>query len=122
MKRILIVTALLLASGTACPAFYSTGYLAGLLESCGSLPETFEANQENITRVKDCGLSTGYILGIYDANNALSDRAKCFPSTLPSEQAVAAVENWIRQHPERSADPADQSVRTALDEAWTCPQ
>lgn len=121
MKRILVLTIMLLASGQASAAFYGTDYLKQLLDSCNLLTDPFDANQENFTRVKDCGLSTGYILGIWDARNVTSDRSKCFPATLPSEQVVAMVENWIKNHPERWQDSADKSVNSALSEAWSCP-
>lgn len=122
MKRILIVTLLLLASGPASAAFYSTEYLEQLLQNCSSLEETFDASSENFARVKDCGLSTGYILGVFDGLNVISDRSKCIPGTIQSEQVVAVVENWILKHPERRSEAADKSVRSAFAEAWACTQ
>jgi len=121
MKRILILTVLLLASGQAGAAFYGTDYLKQLIDSCNSLPETFDVSQENITRVKDCGLSTRYILGIYDVLNVIADRSKCFPETVQSEQVLAVVENWIENHPEQWHQSADKSVHSAFSEAWSCP-
>lgn len=120
MKRILIVTLLLLASGPVSAAFYSTQYLEQLLENCSSLPATFDASAENFARVKDCGLSTGYILGVFDGLNVISDRSKCIPGTIQSEQVVAAVEKWILEHPERRPEAADKSVSSAFAEAWAC--
>ncbi|MFC1720262.1 Rap1a/Tai family immunity protein [Pseudomonadota bacterium] len=121
MKRFLILTALLLASGQADAAFYSTSYLKQLLDSCNALPGTFEANKENFSSIKDCGLSTGYILGVFDNLNVMADRSRCFPHSLKSEQVVAAVENWIRNNPDRGQEPADRSVNSAISEAWRCP-
>lgn len=122
MKRILMLLLLLSlsVSTTAGAAFYDTEYLNRLIDSCNALPETFEANAENFARVKDCGLSTGYILGIYDALDVMADRSKCPPGTLQSAQAVEAVGNWIRNHPEQSKSPADKSVRLALEQTWSC--
>jgi hypothetical protein len=120
MKRFLILTALLLASGPAGAAFYSTGYLKQLMDSCNALPETFEANKENFVSIKDCGLSTGYVLGVFDALNVMANSSRCFTRTIQSEQVVAAVENWIRNNPDRSHEPADRSVNSALSEAWRC--
>jgi len=122
MKRFLIITALLLASGQAGAAFYSTAYLKQLADNCNALPETFEANKANFARVKDCGLSTGYILGVFDALKVTADRSRCLPGTVQSEQVVAAVENWIGKHPERHHQPADKSVNSAVSEAWGCPE
>ena len=122
MKRFLIFTVLLLASGQASAAFYSTGYLKQLLDSCNALPETFEANRENFSHIKDCGLSTGYILGVYDALHVMADRSHCFPGTIQSEQVIEAVENWIRSNPDRGHEPADRTVNAALSETWRCPE
>jgi hypothetical protein len=122
MKRTLILTVLLLASEHASAAFYSTDYLKQLIDSCNSLPEVFDANQENISRVKDCGLSTGYIIGIYDALKVITDRSKCFSGTLQSEQVFTVVENWIQSHPDQGHESADKSVTSALSEAWSCPE
>jgi hypothetical protein len=121
MKRFLIFTALLLASGQAGASFYSTDYLKQLLDSCDALPGTFEANKENFAHVKDCGLSTGYILGVFDNLNIMADRSRCLPHTVQSEQVVAAVEIWIRSNPDRGQEPADRSVNSAITEAWRCP-
>jgi len=121
MKQFLILTALLLASGQAGAAFYSTDYLKQLIDSCNSLPDTFDINGENFARIKDCGLSTGYILGVFDSLNVMADRSRCFPGTVQSEQVVTAVENWIQNHPERIQEPADKSINSAISEAWFCP-
>lgn len=121
MKWIFLVVLLMLAPGTAGAAFYSTAYLKSLIDNCNSLPETFEANQESFTKTKDCGLSTGYILGIYDALNVMADSSRCFPATLSSSQAVTVVEQWISNHPESAHDSADNSVQAAMNEAWSCP-
>lgn len=120
MKRISIIALCLLAPAWANAAFYDTAYLGRLLGSCDALPETFEATAENFGRIKDCGLSTGYILGVYDTMHVMADRSLCLPSTLPTEQAVGVVDSWIRSHPERAGNPAEQSVRSALKEAWSC--
>jgi len=120
MKRTLIFTALLLAWGPASAAFYSTDYLRGLLDSCDALPETFEASPENFTRIKDCGLSTGYILGVFDALDVIADRSKCIPGTVQSEEVVDVVEKWLQNHPERTTGPADKTIESALSEAWSC--
>ena len=122
MKRVLILTGLLLASTQVSAAFYGTEYLKQLINSCNSLPDTFDANQENITRVKDCGLSTGYILGIFDALNVIADKSKCFPEAVQSEQVFSVVENWLQNHPEQWHESADKSVTFALSEAWSCPE
>jgi hypothetical protein len=121
MKRFLILAFLLLASGQAGAAFYSTTYLKQLLDSCHTLPETFEATKENFARIKDCGLSTGYILGVFDSLNVMADRSRCLPQTIQSEQVVTAVENWIGNNPDRGLDPADRSVNSAVSAAWRCP-
>jgi len=120
MKWILMLCLTFIISAPAGAAFYDTAYLKQLIESCNSLPETFDATAENFARVKDCGLSTGYILGIYDALDVMADRSKCLPATLPSEQAVVVVANWIRSHPETTGRPADETVRFAFGEAWSC--
>ena len=122
MKQILFLTVILLASAPASAAFYSTDYLKQLIDSCNSLPDTFDANQENITRVKDCGLSTGYILGIFDELNVITDKSKCFPEALQSEQVFSVVENWLQNHPERRHESADKSVNSAFSAAWPCPE
>ena len=121
MKRILSVFLLILISVQASAAFYTTEYLKGLIDSCNAMPETFDATLENFARVKDCGLSTGYILGIYDESNVISDRSKCFPETLQSEDVVRVVEHWLQAHPESWQQPADRSVSSALGEGWLCP-
>ena len=121
MKRFLILALLLLASGQAGAAFYSTGYLKPLLDSCNALPETFEANKENFARIKDCGLSTGYILGVFDSLKVMADRSRCVPQTVQSEQVVTAVENWIGNNPDSGLEPADRSVNSAVSAAWRCP-
>jgi len=122
MHRILILTLCLMASVQAGAAFYSTAYLKQLIDSCNSLPDTFDASPENFARVKDCGLSTGYILGIYDELDVVADRTKCIPGTLSTAQAITVVENWIQNHPERLQDSADKSVESALNDAWSCPK
>jgi hypothetical protein len=122
MKRYLLFTLFFLASGGVDAAFYSTEYLKGLIESCNSLPEIFDATPENFARIKDCGLSTGFILGVFDSLNAVSDRSLCLPGTIESEQVVATVGAWIQAHPERLQTGADDSVRAAVHEAWTCGQ
>ena len=122
MKRFLILTALVLASGQAGAAFYSTGYLKQLMDNCNALPDTFEANKESFARIKDCGLSTGYILGVFDSLNVMADRSWCFPGTVQSGQVVETVENWIRNNPVRTDEPADRSVNSALSETWRCPE
>jgi hypothetical protein len=120
MKWILFFSLSFLVVAPAGAAFYDTAYLKRLLDNCNSLPESFEASAENFDKIKDCGLSTGYILGIYDALNVMADRSRCPPATLQSEQAVAVVASWIRDHPEQMSKPADKSVRSALDAAWPC--
>ena len=120
MKRILILVLLLAASGPATAAFYTTDYLKQLIDSCSALPETFEATPENFSRTKDCGLSTGYILGVYDALNIIADRSLCFPGTVQTEQVFAAVEKWMEKHPERLQESADKSVQAAIRETWSC--
>jgi len=120
MKRVLLFTALLLAWGSANAAFYSTGYLRGLLNSCAALPGTFEASPENFTRIKDCGLSTGYILGVFDALDVIADRSKCIPETVQSEEVVVVVEKWLKNHPEQTTSPADKAIESAFNEAWSC--
>lgn len=120
MRNVFILTALMLAATPASAAFYSTQYLKQLMDSCNKLPETFEASTESFSRVKDCGLSTGYILGVVDALNIMADGSICLPRTLPSEQAVLAVDRWIQKNPERLPYPADQSVRSALADNWSC--
>jgi hypothetical protein len=120
MKRFIIITALLLTTGQAGAAFYGSDYLKQLIDSCNALPETFDASAENFARVKDCGLSTGYILGVFDSLNVLADRSFCFPEKVQSGQVVATVENWMQNHPERMNQPADKSVRQALGDAWSC--
>jgi hypothetical protein len=121
VKRILLLAFLFLSPCLAGAAYYDTAYLKSLINNCNSLPETFDAKQENFVKIKDCGLSTGYILGIYDALNVMADSSKCLPATLPSAQAVAVVEKWINSHPEHAHDSADNSVRAAMNEAWSCP-
>ena len=121
MKRISIIALCLLAPAWANAAFYDTAYLGRLLGSCDALPETFEATAENFERIKDCGLSTGYILSVYDTLHVMADRSLCLPSSLAAEQAVAVVDTWIRNHPERAGNPAEESVRSALQAAWSCP-
>ncbi len=121
MKKILLSTLLLIVSAHASAAFYSTAYLMQLLDSCNALPETFDATAENISRIKDCGLSTGYILAIYDASNVMADRSKCPPRTLQSEQAVRVVGEWIKNHPEQWNASADHTIESALSDAWSCP-
>jgi len=120
MKRFIIITALLLTAAQANAAFYGSDYLKRLLDSCDALPETFDVSPENFDRVKDCGLSTGYILGVLDSLDALADRSMCFPGTVPSEQVVAAVDTWLKNHPERIHQAASKSVRQALVETWSC--
>ncbi len=120
MKHTFILFALLLACSTANAAFYSTDYLKRLLDSCDALPETFEASPENFTRIKDCGLSTGYILGVFDALDVIADRSKCIPGTVQSEHVVGVVEKWLQNHPERTTGPADRAIESALSEAWSC--
>lgn len=120
MQKILVLTLFLIVSGHAGAAYYDTQYLKQLLDSCDALAETFDANQENFSRIKDCGLSTGYILGVFDALDVMAERSKCLPDTLASEQAVGVVERWIREHPERAHGPADKAIEAALDEAWGC--
>jgi hypothetical protein len=120
MKRFIIVTALLLITAQANAAFYGSGYLKQLLDNCNALPQTFDASPENFDRVKDCGLSTGYILGVFDSLDALADRSMCFPGTVASEQVVDAVDTWLRNHPERIQQAASKSVRQALIENWSC--
>lgn len=120
MQRLLMVALFLLVSGQAGAAFYSTEYLKKLMDNCSSLPETFEASSENFDRVKDCGLSTGYILGVFDSARLIADPSRCFPRTVESEQLVSAVYGWIRSHPERVHQPADKSVMAAINESWSC--
>lgn len=120
MKKPLILTVLLLASGPAAAAFYDTAYLGRLIENCNALPDTFDVTPENVSRIKDCGLSTGYILGVFDALRVISSRSMCLPGTVTSEHIVSEVDDWIAKHPERAGAPADQSVNSALIEAWTC--
>jgi len=120
MKRYLLFTLIFLASGGVDAAFYDTGYLKRLIESCNSLPETFDTTPENFARIKDCGLSTGFILGVFDSLNAVSDRSLCLPGTIKSEQVVATVGAWIQAHPEQLQTRADDSVRAAVFEAWAC--
>ncbi len=121
MKQLLILTVLLLVSWQTNAAFYSTGYLGQLLDSCNALPDTFNADSENFARVKDCGLSTGYILGVFDSLNVIADRSRCFPEAVRSEQVIAAVDHWIQKHPGSDLEPADKSVNFALNETWRCP-
>jgi hypothetical protein len=109
-----------MVSGQVSAAFYGTDYLKQLIDSCNSLPETFNADQASFARIKDCGLSTGYILGVFDSLNTIADRSLCFPGTVQSEQVVAAVENWIQNHPEQIHAPANNSVHSAFSEAWSC--
>lgn len=120
MKKILLSAMLLVISAQASAAFYSTAYLKQLLDSCSALPETFDATPENFSRIKDCGLSTGYILAIYDASDVMADRTRCPPRTLQSEQAVAVVSTWINSHPDQWNASADQSVKSALGDVWSC--
>jgi len=120
MKRFIIITALLLTAVQADAAFYGSDYLKRLLDSCNALPEIFDASPKNFDRVKDCGLSTGYILGVFDSLDALADRSMCFPGTVPSEQVVAAVDTWLQNHPESINQAASKSVHQALVETWSC--
>ena len=121
MKLILMLVALLLTSTPAAAEYYRTEYLKKLLDNCSALSESFDASTENFQRVKDCGLSSGYILGIFDSRNVISDRSKCFPSPLQSEEVIAVVETWLRNHPEQRHEPADESVMAAFKDAWRCP-
>jgi hypothetical protein len=120
MKRFIIITALLLTTGQASAAFYGSDYLKQLIDSCNALPETFDATPENFARVKDCGLSTGYILGVFDSLNVLADRSMCFPEKVQSEQVFSTVETWMQNHPERMHQSANKSVRQALGDSWSC--
>lgn len=120
MKRFLILAALLLTSGQASAIYYSSEYLQKLLDNCSSLPETFDASSENFDRVKDCGLSTGYILGVFDSLKLIADKSRCFPRTVESGQLVSAVYGWIQSHPERIHQAADKSVIAAINETWSC--
>ena len=120
MKWIPIVALFLLTTLPAQAAFYDTAYLQRLLDRCEALPETFEANKDNFDRIKDCGLSTGYILGVYDTLHVMADRSLCLPATLPTAQAVSAVYTWVQNHPDQASSPAEQSIRSALKEAWSC--
>jgi hypothetical protein len=120
MKIFLMITALLAISTPAAAEYYSTEYLKKLLDNCSALAEPFDASTENFHRVKDCGLSSGYILGIFDSHNVIADRSKCFPSPLQSEEVVATVETWLRKHPEQQNAPADESVMSAFRQSWPC--
>ena len=122
MKRILILAALLLSPAPGQAAYYSSDYLRGLLDNCNALPETFAATPESFASVKDCGLSTGYILGVVDALGLVNDRKLCFPRTIRSEELVAAVQRWIHGHPDQVNRPADEAVDAAVRSAWACPE
>ena len=120
MRRILMLLLLMLASAELNASYYDTAYLKGLLDNCSALGDTFEANSENFVAVKDCGLSTGYILGVIDESGIINDRSLCFPRSVESEDIIVAVKGWIGQRPERMHEPAEESVVLAVRYAWAC--
>lgn len=105
-KPSLFVLILILFSSSAQAEFYSGSKLYGFLERDMRGASDFEA-----------GVSTGYVLGVYDS---LAGILVCSPEGVTVRQVKQIVFNYMQQHPESWDKSADFSVIAAVREVWPC--
>jgi len=95
------------------PASANTGN--DLYRLCGAY-----VGEPDPNRQAEIGLCLGYVRGAGDAFNAMGQF--CLPAQSTVDQWVAVIYRWMEQHPERRHESQLDIVRTALSEAFPCPQ
>ena len=69
-----------------------------------------------------CGKLQGFIIGVFDASSDYATVTECTPEGLSPMQLRLTVEKYLNDNPAKLNDAASNLVRTAINEAWPCPE
>jgi hypothetical protein len=69
-----------------------------------------------------CGKLQGFITGVFDTSSEYATVTDCSPVDLSPMDLRLTVEMYLNDNPAKLDDAASNLVRTAINEAWPCPE